>query len=65
MSESKQQAKRRHIASRRALTPRNIVALAMAECAKVVQRHRSENVTTLQTCTEYLNKVVAVNPSKE
>jgi hypothetical protein len=65
VTETKKQAKDRHIASRRALTPKNIIELSIAECAKVLKRRHKECVKTLQTKSEYLTKVFVANPKKD
>ena len=61
MTETRQQRKRRHLESRKALSPRNIVEFSMEQCKKVEQRNRSQRVTTLKTRPELLN-VVFVSP---
>jgi len=62
MTLSKKQKNERDIASRTALSSRNIVEHSMSECAKVVKRNRSLNVTTLKTRPHLLGTVVYVAP---
>jgi hypothetical protein len=64
MSESKRDRKRRHLASRSALSSRNVVEHAIAECAKVKGRNRSLQSTVLQTNPETLLTVVCIPKQK-
>jgi hypothetical protein len=65
LRETKRDRKRRHLASRSAMSSRNIVEHAMDESAKVVRRNRSFRTKVLRTDQTLLQKVVYVPPKIE
>jgi hypothetical protein len=64
MSNLKRDAKRRAVASRKALTPKNIIEHSMQESAKVQQRNRAMQTNALKTNQKLLQTIVFVAPPK-
>jgi hypothetical protein len=63
MRETKRQRKRRYLASRSALSQRNIVEHAISECKRVVHRNKSMRTNALRTSQTLLAKVAYVPPN--
>jgi hypothetical protein len=63
LRETKRDRKRRHLASRSALSQRNVVEHSIAECKRVVHRNKSMRTNALRTDQTLLQKVVCVPPN--
>jgi hypothetical protein len=61
-SNLKRDQKRRGIASRTALSQRNIVEYSISECVKAMNRNKSLRSNALKTDKKLLQKVVCVPP---
>jgi hypothetical protein len=64
-SNTKRDKKRKDVASRTALSPRNIVEFSMEQCAKAVNRNKSLQTNILKTDSALLGRVFYVPPQKE